>query len=108
MSSASAPNPLVGPSTRTELRALLALAWPLALANLLQMLVHAVDVIFVARLGERELAASSQHLSQTGFDLSNQPLDEYRVSLPTRHVRRMSQGCCFHLSAWLQCVQGPC
>ena len=44
---------------RAELAATLRLAWPLALANLLQMLVHAVDVIFVARLGERELAASS-------------------------------------------------
>jgi MATE family multidrug resistance protein len=44
---------------RAEFRATLALAWPLAAANLLQMLVHAVDVIFVARLGDAALAASS-------------------------------------------------
>ncbi len=35
------------------------LALPLAAANLLQMLVYAVDVIFVAQLGEDALAASS-------------------------------------------------
>jgi len=46
-------------SLRTEFRATLALAVPLAAANLLQMMVHAVDVIFVARLGDAALAASS-------------------------------------------------
>lgn len=44
---------------RTEFRATLTLAVPLAAANLLQMLVHAIDVIFVARLGDAALAASS-------------------------------------------------
>ncbi|WP_088311417.1 MATE family efflux transporter [Novosphingobium sp. B 225] len=52
---------------RTELRATLQLAAPLAIANLLQMLVYAIDVIFVARLGEAELAASS--LATTLFGL---------------------------------------
>ncbi|MEI4505549.1 MATE family efflux transporter [Sphingopyxis sp. CCNWLW253] len=47
------------PSLRAEFRATLALAVPLAAANLLQMLVHAIDVIFVARLGDAALAASS-------------------------------------------------
>lgn len=48
------------PSTfRTELAATLRLAGPLALANLLQMAVFATDVIFVARLGQLALAASS-------------------------------------------------
>ncbi len=37
----------------------LRLAGPLALANLLQMLTYAVDVMFIARLGAKELAASS-------------------------------------------------
>src|SRR6478672_3574840 len=50
-----------------ELRATFRLAWPLALANLLQMLVHAVDVIFVARLGERELAASALAIALFGL-----------------------------------------
>ena len=52
---------------RSELSATLALAGPLALANLLQMLVHAVDVIFAARLGERELAASALAISVFGL-----------------------------------------
>ena len=39
--------------------ATLRLSWPLALANLLQMLTYAVDVIFIARLGEAQLAASA-------------------------------------------------
>ncbi|QYJ07081.1 MATE family efflux transporter [Qipengyuania flava] len=48
---------------RTELGATLRLSWPLALANLLQMLIWAIDVFFVARLGEFELAASSLAVS---------------------------------------------
>lgn len=48
---------------RTELRATLAIAGPLALANLLQMAIGATDVIFVARLGQEALAASSLSVS---------------------------------------------
>lgn len=44
---------------RTELAATFQLSWPLALANLLQMLTYAIDVIFIARLGEEPLAASA-------------------------------------------------
>jgi MATE family multidrug resistance protein len=54
---------------RNEIRATFTLAWPLALANLLQMLVHAVDVIFVARLGETELAASSLGIAVFGLTM---------------------------------------
>lgn len=52
---------------RGELPALFALAWPLAAANLLQMLVHAIDVIFVARLGDEALAASALGVSIFGL-----------------------------------------
>jgi MATE family multidrug resistance protein len=52
---------------RAEFRATLALAWPLAAANLLQMLVHAIDVLFVTRLGETPLAASSLGISIFGL-----------------------------------------
>ncbi|GGD85821.1 multidrug resistance protein NorM [Tsuneonella deserti] len=38
---------------------MLALAWPLAAANLLQMMVWAIDVMFIARLGTVPLAAAS-------------------------------------------------
>jgi multidrug resistance protein, MATE family len=64
----AAPLPTAGSDGwRGELRATFRLAWPLALANLLQMLVHAVDVIFVARLGERELAASALAIALFGL-----------------------------------------
>jgi MATE family multidrug resistance protein len=52
---------------RAELRATLALALPLAGANLLQMAVYAVDVVFVARLGQEALAASSLAVSLFGL-----------------------------------------
>ncbi len=52
---------------KAEIAATFRLAWPLALANLLQMLVHAVDVIFVARLGEVELAASALGIALFGL-----------------------------------------
>ncbi|MEO6040373.1 MAG: MATE family efflux transporter [Croceibacterium sp.] len=52
---------------RSELLATLQLAGPLALANLLQMLVYAIDVIFLARLGEDTLAASSLSVSLFGL-----------------------------------------
>src|SRR5690606_20606445 len=56
------------PSTwRGELAATLRIAAPLALANLLQMLVYAMDVIFVARLGEEPLAASSLAIALFGL-----------------------------------------
>ena len=50
-----------------ELRATLLLAAPLAAANLAQMLVYAIDVIFVARLGEEALAAASLSTSLFGL-----------------------------------------
>ncbi len=52
---------------RQELAATLRLSWPLALANLLQMLTYAIDVMFIARLGEEELAASSLAVSWFGL-----------------------------------------
>lgn len=52
---------------RAELRATLWLAGPLALANILQMAVYAIDVIFVARLGQEALAASSLAVAMFGL-----------------------------------------
>lgn len=54
---------------RTEIAATYRLAWPLALANLLQMLTYAVDVIFIARLGEAPLAASAIAVALFGLVL---------------------------------------
>lgn len=52
---------------RAELSATLLLAAPLVVANLLQMAVYAVDVIFVARLGAQTLAAASLATSIFGL-----------------------------------------
>lgn len=52
---------------RIELRETLRLAGPLVLANLLQMMVYAIDVIFVARLGTEALAAASLSTSLFGL-----------------------------------------
>lgn len=46
------------PSWRNEAWQTFLLAGPLALANLLQMATYTVDIIFITRLGEQELAAS--------------------------------------------------
>ena len=50
-----------------EVRATALLAAPLALANLLQMATYTIDVIFIARLGENELAASQLILAIFGM-----------------------------------------
>lgn len=62
MRHAAAPHPF-----RAELAATLHLAGPLALANILQMAVYAIDVIFVARLGQEALAASSLGITVFGL-----------------------------------------
>ncbi len=58
-----------GARLRAELAATMRLGWPLALANLLQMLIYAVDVIFIARLGEAPLAASALAVAVFGLVL---------------------------------------
>lgn len=57
------------PTWRQEFAATVALAGPLALANLLQMLTYAIDVIFIARLGDEPLAASALAVSLFGLVL---------------------------------------
>jgi MATE family multidrug resistance protein len=57
------------PGWGQELRATLGIAGPLAAANLLQMLTYAIDVIFIARLGEQELAGSALAVSLFGLVL---------------------------------------
>ena len=62
--------PIAHPATpgwQAEAIETLRLSGPLALANLLQMLTYAVDVMFIARLGPAELAASSLCISVFGL-----------------------------------------
>ena len=71
LTQAHPPRPL--PTAREgwhgEIAATLRLSWPLAAANLLQMLTYAVDVIFIARLGEAQLAASALAVALFGLVL---------------------------------------
>lgn len=55
------------PGWRTEAIETLRLSGPLVLANLLQMLTFAIDIIFVARLGPESLAASALAFSVLGL-----------------------------------------
>jgi MATE family multidrug resistance protein len=48
---------------RSELRATLALAWPLILASLTQQVIHATDIILMGRLGEVPVAATNLALN---------------------------------------------
>ena len=62
------------PTWGTEARETFRLSWPLVLANILQMGIYMVDVIFIARLGEEPLAASGLvaglfGLTPTGFNV---------------------------------------
>ncbi len=50
---------------RGELRATLALAWPLILANLTQQLIQATDILLMGRLGATQLAAATLALNLT-------------------------------------------
>jgi MATE family multidrug resistance protein len=50
---------------RDELRASLALAWPLILANLTQQAIQATDVLLMGRLGSDQLAAATLALNLT-------------------------------------------
>ncbi|RJY09754.1 MATE family efflux transporter [Aurantiacibacter aquimixticola] len=55
------------PGWKVETRATFRIAGPLALANLLQMLTYAIDVMFIARLGADELAASALAVALFGL-----------------------------------------
>ena len=50
---------------RAEIRAMLALGWPLILANLTMQLIQATDVILMGWLGPRQLAAAALGLNLT-------------------------------------------
>src|SRR6476469_4021739 len=50
---------------RDELRAMLALAWPLILANLTQQIIQATDVLLMGWLGATQLAAATLALNLT-------------------------------------------
>lgn len=101
------------PNLRAELSATLRLALPLAGANLIQMAIYAVDVVFIARLGEEQLAASTLGVSSFGLlvwsasglialsPLVAAELGRHRHSV--RQVRRTTR-----MSLWLTVATALC
>ena len=96
-----------------ELRATLALAWPLILANLTQQIIQATDVLLLGRLGETELAAATLALNLTftinvlllGLLLASSPMMATalgRRSNAIRDVRRT-----FRAGLWLLILTMP-
>ena len=62
---ATLSRPTAADAWRAELRATLALAWPLILANLTQQAIQATDVLLMGRLGATQLAAATLALNLT-------------------------------------------
>ncbi|CAM3114679.1 putative multidrug resistance protein NorM [Sphingomonas antarctica] len=102
--------PAASPAWRVEARATLALALPLVAANLLQMAVYAVDVIFVARLGPQSLAASSLSVSilglllwsSTGLVGAVSPLVAAELGRRRHAVREVRRS--FRMGLWLSAL----
>jgi multidrug resistance protein, MATE family len=99
---------------RIELRAMLRLSAPLAAANMLQMAVYAVDVIFVARLGQDSLAAASLTTSIFGLMIwafsaltaSCAPLIAAELGARRHAVREVRRS--VRMALWLAVVCGIC
>lgn len=99
-------------TAREELGALARLAGPLVAANLLQMAVYAVDVMFVARLGEVDFAAAT--LGVYLFSLVNwaligmtgacAPLIAAELGRRAHAVREVRRS--FRMAMWLAVIAG--
>lgn len=97
---------------RTELRATLHLAAPLALANLLWMAIGTTDVIFVAMLGQQALAASSLAVTQymliswalTGLTGAVAPLVAAELGRRQHAVREVRRS--VRMALWLALATG--
>lgn len=110
-----APTPLAGPAPATmrdELRALARLAAPLVGANLLQMGVYAVDVMFVARLGAIDFAAATLGVflfslimwALIGFTGACAPIIAAELGARAHAVRQVRRS--FRMAMWLGAISG--
>lgn len=92
---------------RSELRATLALAWPLILSNLTFALIQATDVVLMGWLGPRQLAASALGINLTwplgfaafGILTAASPMMATALGAKTRSVRDVRRS--FRQSLWL-------
>ncbi|MBN8808488.1 MAG: MATE family efflux transporter [Sphingomonas sp.] len=107
--------PLAGPppvTTRDEYRALFRLAAPLVGANLLQMAVYAIDVMFVARLSAIDFAASTLGVfllslimwALIGFTGACAPLIAAELGARAHAVRQVRRS--FRMAMWLGAISG--
>src|SRR5205823_11885886 len=98
---------------RDELRATLALAWPLVLANLTQQAIQATDILLMGRLGATQLAAATLALNLTftsnllmlGLIIASSPMMARVLGQrfnAVRHVRRT-----FRAGLWLIAAMLP-
>ena len=97
-------------SAGEEMRALIALATPLVVANLLHMAIYATDVIFVARLGTTELAAATLGVylysvimwSLIGLTAACAPVIAAELGRRRHAVRQVRRS--FRMAMWLAVV----
>src|SRR4029078_303319 len=98
---------------RDELRATLALAWPLILANLTQQLIQATDVLLMGRLGATQLAAATLALNMTftfnllmlGLVIASSPMMATALGQRSNAVRDVRRT--FRAGLWLIAMMLP-
>lgn len=98
---------------RDELRASLALAWPLILANLTQQVIQATDVLLLGRLGATQLAAATLALNLTftfnifllGLITASSPLMATAIGQRFNAVRDVRRT--FRAGLWLIAIAMP-
>lgn len=96
-----------------ELRATLALAWPLMLANLTQQAINATDVLLMGRLGPTQLAASTLALNLTytfnllllGLLIASSPMMATALGKRSNSVREVRRT--FRAGLWLLFITLP-
>lgn len=98
---------------REELRATLALAWPLILANLTQQLIQATDILLMGRLGAAQLAAATLALNLTftfnllmlGLVIASSPMMATALGQRFNAVRDVRRT--FRAGLWLIAIMLP-
>jgi multidrug resistance protein, MATE family len=98
---------------RAELRATLALAWPLILANLTQQAIQATDVLLMGRLGATQLAAATLALNLTftfnllmlGLVIASSPMMATALGQRSNAVRDVRRT--FRAGLWLIAAMLP-
>ncbi len=101
------PDAVPSQTWRPEARATIALALPLVGANLLQMAVYAVDVMFVSRLGTKEFAAATLgvfllsliHWGLMGLTGACAPIIAAQCGRKAHSVREVRRS--FRMALWL-------